>query len=168
MLLQIQSGAELLAVGRPRCPTLDLAAVGRGDERALAVCRQVAALNGLEDRVRLHGGCTPANLAPLTGPKTFVLCDCEGAELELLDPDRVPGLQRADILVELHESIVPGISRTIEERFAATHRVNFIRASARNPEACPLLARLTARQRRFAVNELRAGKTDWAYIESGQ
>ncbi len=133
---------------------------------ALELCREIAALNGVAGRLQLHGRCTVDNLQPVTGPKTFVLCDCEGTEAELLDPARVPGLKQSDILVELHSSIVPGIEETIRERFAPTHKVHFIPARPRKPEDYPSTGRLSPRSRRFAVNEFRVGKTDWAFIES--
>ena len=63
-------------------------------------------LNGVDARLELRGLCTPAELAAL-GPRaaaadTFVLMDCEGAEAELADPDAVPWLAGARLLIELH------------------------------------------------------------------
>jgi hypothetical protein len=45
--------------------------------------------------------------------------------LELLDPVAVPQLISTDILVELHEFIKPGVTRTIFSRFCDTHSVTF-------------------------------------------
>jgi hypothetical protein len=45
--------------------------------------------------------------------------DCKGAEVDILRPDVVPGLESACLLVELHDCMRPGVSRMMVDRFAA-------------------------------------------------
>jgi isocitrate dehydrogenase len=52
-----------------------------------------------------------------TGP-ALILCDIEGAEDSLLDPVAAPALAHADILVEAHDGMRPGLSARLAERFA--------------------------------------------------
>jgi hypothetical protein len=52
-----------------------------------------------------------------------VICDIEGAEGALLDPAAAPGLVHADILVEVHEGMRPGLVALLTGRFTATHRI---------------------------------------------
>jgi hypothetical protein len=93
------------------------------DRSRADVFRKYRRLNDLEARVELRGVCTPDSLerdvAGSEGP--FVIMDVEGAEDVLLDPERVPGLRRAEIIVELHEHLVPGVTERLRARFTESH-----------------------------------------------
>lgn len=96
------------------------------------VCRALAEENGVGDRVVMHGECTLDALAALpAGDRTFVLCDCEGAEAVLMDPQAAPVLREADLIVELHEFAAPGVQKTIESRFAPTHDIEIVDSRGR-------------------------------------
>lgn len=93
----------------------------------------LAALNGVKERIDLRGWCgvealSSAMQAP--GP-ILIICDCEGGERELLDPLRIAALAGADILVELHDFLVPGTSDLLRERFSATHNLEIIHMAPR-------------------------------------
>ncbi len=62
------------------------------DPIARKMCRRLAKLNGVRDRVEVRGECDTTYLWTLP-PHSFVLSDCEGAEKTLLDPDRAPALK---------------------------------------------------------------------------
>ena len=108
------------------------------DGQALAL--ELARRNGVEDRLAVHGHCDQATLARALGdaaqPVT-ILVDVEGFEGELLDLDSMPQLARADLLVEIHEWLTPGVRRTIEERFAATHHVRTFEQQRRTEADLP-------------------------------
>jgi len=95
--------------------------------------RRLARRNGVRQRIRIVGECTPAALdAALRGAeRPAIICDCEGAEDVLLDPGRVPNLRRALILVETHEGMVNGVERHLQEWFAPTHDIEVIRSRPR-------------------------------------
>jgi len=106
-----------------RCPRSRIVAYEMDRARA-GLLRRFEQLNGLDGRVELRGACgtedLATDLAGLTDP--FLIMDVEGAEDVLLDPVRVPGLERAEIVVELHEHFVPGVTERLRAAFAATHR----------------------------------------------
>jgi hypothetical protein len=52
-----------------------------------------------------------------------MMCDIEGAERELLDPDASPALKGMDIIVESHECLIQGITQLLIDRFKATHHI---------------------------------------------
>jgi hypothetical protein len=87
------------------------------------LCREMAELNGVADRLHVRGACDPDALAAVLRDRAFVLCDCEGYEVELLDPARVPQLETCTILAELHPLARAGVEATIRDRFARTHRI---------------------------------------------
>ncbi len=93
------------------------------DPQARLSCAAMATANGLEGRIEIGGLFAHADFAVCSGQKSLVLCDIEGAEGELLDPVAAPGLLRADILVEVHEGMRPGLVQLLAERFAPTHTI---------------------------------------------
>jgi hypothetical protein len=97
------------------------------DPAARQLAAELYALNGLDGRIVVRGKCGPDELAEATHHgRSLVICDCEGDEITLLDPDRVPGLTRSFILVEMHEFVVPGVTDQLQRRFAATHEISVI------------------------------------------
>lgn len=102
--------------------------------------REMASLNHVTDRVALHGLCTATLLDENLGSASsaLVVCDIEGAEEEVLNPENVPALRHADILVELHDIGVPGVSDRIRQRFEATHTITKITSRERTPNDWPL------------------------------
>jgi glycosyltransferase involved in cell wall biosynthesis len=106
--------------------------------------RLVAAENEVAERVQVEGECTPALLNDFTraAERPLVWIDVEGAEVELLDLQRVPGLRRAEIVVELHPLLVDRPRETLEERFASTHESRLVLGEDRRPEQFPLAGRL--------------------------
>jgi predicted O-methyltransferase YrrM len=131
-----------------------------------AVCEQLAAMNGVKERVLMRGLCDRDALIDAlhsgdTSQPALVVCDCEGGELELLDPAIVPGLATADLLIELHDIIAPGITRTIAARFAPTHRLEFVRSVDRDPDVYPALHSLSPDDRAFLISEHRKGPMEW-------
>jgi hypothetical protein len=78
--------------------------------------------------VDIRGECTVAELQSMlsTEGRSLVVCDVEGAELQLLDPLAVPALEKVAILVELHEFVVRGITDVLKKRFSETHDIEHI------------------------------------------
>lgn len=117
--------------------------------------------NGVADRVDVRGTCTVATLAAELEGRALLVVDCEGAELELLDPAAVPALRESAAVVELHDFVDPSISRTLVERFAPTHDTALVSEPAREPHELPELRELSAEERRLAVDELRPASMSW-------
>jgi hypothetical protein len=132
---------------------------------------RLAALNGVAGRLELRGLCTAAELADLeprvgAGP-VAVIMDCEGAEATLADPEAVPWLVRASLLVELHPAAEAGIRETLEHRLAPTHELELIagttrRASQFDSRLQPIRG-LRRIDRELLVAEFRDGSQDWLF-----
>jgi hypothetical protein len=134
------------------------------DPAAREQCRLLAEHNGVAGRVELRGEATAAELAALDGDGVAVLCDCEGCEVELLDPAVVPALRRRTLLVELHDFAVAGATETIRARFAPTHDVELIEGRGRDGVRPPELAGLPDRDRLRLLGERRPGPMRWAWL----
>lgn len=114
---------------------------------------RAAEANGVAERLRIAGGCDAAALAQLPLDGALVVIDCEGAELDILDPAIAPGLAASHLLVELHDMIDPRITPTLRARFRATHEIEIIGAASRDARSFPTLAGLCAADQADALNE---------------
>jgi hypothetical protein len=56
----------------------------------------------------------------------FVFMDCEGYEVELLNPKLFLWQVNANFLIELHPFYVPNLIATLSDRFKETHEINLI------------------------------------------
>ena len=135
---------------------------------ARSECRTLAGVNQVEERVIVDGECTPEKLNAICSARSLVFCDCEGYELELLDPDKAPHLRNADIIVELHDfmRIDIAITPTILSRFANTHDVTVTGVRRRSAEDFPCLSILPREVRARALHEDRVQYQQWAYLRA--
>jgi len=133
------------------------------DEKARAICARAALANQVGARARVAGICTFDSLRETISKndRNLLLIDCEGAELELLDPKEVPGIQACDVIVECHDFLNPSITATLRDRFAETHDVEIISEGSRNPNQFPSLQRWGSLDRWLAVNENRPMTMNW-------
>jgi hypothetical protein len=134
------------------------------DAGARERCAALGELNGVAERLRVGEACTAEDLERLPEDGVVLLCDAEGYERELLDPERVPRLAGWPLLVELHDFLDPSITTTIVERFAATHDVQLIEERPRDGHDVPELRELPAAQRRVLLDENRPERMRWAYL----
>jgi hypothetical protein len=103
--------------------------------QAQAMCRQAATTNEVLDRLEIAGECDHAAMSRIIGQhaSALLVVDCEGAEGKLLNPAACPALRQADIIVECHEFIVPGITDLLTRRFADSHDIVRVEEGGRNP-----------------------------------
>ncbi len=163
-IVNVGSAEGYYAVGLAlRLPAADVFAFD-SDPYAQYLNRRLAARNGVRERLRVEGICTPSRLAEVVRGRTLLVVDCEGCELELLRPDLVPGLAQADLVVELHDFLDPAISGKVLGRFTESHDAKVVDSVARDPGAYPALGSLPPAERHEAVDEHRPGPMQWAVL----
>ena len=98
------------------------------EEKGQAALKELAELNNVTSRVEIRGKCNPEDLARVlaTSERALVLCDVEGDEEILVNPEVIPSLALMHLLVEMHEFISAGITERVSKRFSATHNVRRI------------------------------------------
>jgi hypothetical protein len=126
-------------------------------------CAELARVNGVGDRVRIAGECTPSTLAEVSEARVALLSDCEGYEKILLDPDLAPNLRNWSIIVEQHDLHDPTIAATIARRFHETHEIEVIDYVPPDGEGIAELGWLTDEQIRFVLSE-RPFPMSWAML----
>jgi hypothetical protein len=127
-------------------------------------CRELAAMNDVAQRIEVGGLFGHADFDLCTQAKTVVICDIEGAEADLLNPSLAKGLLAADILVEVHDCFVPGLSRQIAQRFEATHNIRLLPRANPSGELPQWFDDLSDLDRLLAIWEWRMGPTPWLWM----
>jgi hypothetical protein len=131
--------------------------------RAHRLLGRIAKRNQLSEKIKKHLDCSVVNFEKVLHDATrpVVIMDCEGSEDELLDPQSAPSLLKATILVELHESLRPGITQRIEHRFSKTHRVERLQSVERSLNDLPPNLMLSEEDAVFGMSEGRTTTMEW-------
>jgi hypothetical protein len=132
--------------------------------KAQELCRALAMANDVADRVQIGGLMAHEDFEICRRQKSLVLCDIEGAEEDLLDPVKAPGLLSADILVETHDTFHPGLSQKIAERFKASHHLRLIGRKLDDSALPAWMEQLSDLDRLIALWEWRGGPTPWLWM----
>jgi precorrin-6B methylase 2 len=173
LVVNIGASAGYYAVGAARRLPDALVIAVDTEPSALALCRQLASANGVADRVRMKRRVTTGKLRRWLTPGALLISDCEGCELEVLDPVKVPQLREADVIVELHDTVNATISQTILSRFAPTHDTTVVNGAERSPDVAryPALAKVPPVIWTEVLDEHRwppppDPRTSWAVLET--
>lgn len=140
---------------------------------ATRLCRQMAELNGVGDRVILGSFCDPEVLKtiPFTG-RALIVSDCESYEKQLFTPEIVRQLAAHDVFIEVHDDVDINISTLLQARFAATHRMESILSIddilKAKTYAYPELEKYDLAGRKILVGERRPHIMEWLYFQSKQ
>ena len=132
-------------------------------------CEKLAALNGVSERISVGCLCDHQTLQERCQPGSLVVCDIEGAEMELLDPDKVSALRNADILVEVHDTDEPAIENALKRRFEPSHEIQAIYASdrmdwiAQHGKYVEVLGQSSALE---SVDESRGSPQSWLWMKA--
>ena len=111
----------------------------------------------------MRGTCTAEELSALAPDEAFVLCDCEGAEVEIFTEPAIGQLRSSTVLIELHdEQAGVDVLSMLRPRFEDTHAVTTIERQPRNADEYPSLAALSPEARALALGEFRASPISWA------
>ena len=168
VVLNIGSAEGYYAVGLAlrmpgaRICAFDISEVAR--EKSVVLARA----NNVAERVQVGGRFSPPDFEAHRGATVLVVCDIEGAERELLDPEKASALKHMDIIVESHDCIVSGTTSLLMERFQSTHEIELVadngsRALQDPPSWFNDLAHL---DQVLATWEWRSGPTPWLVMNS--
>jgi hypothetical protein len=126
----------------------------------------MAKLNGVSNRLAIHGQCALPDLSAALKPGTsnLVIMDVEGAEDELLDAQRCAGLGSAWILVETHEHLAPGVTGRLMRRFEATHEIKRIDSQPLSATTLPTIPGLSPATIRLLADEMRSHPMSWLWM----
>lgn len=135
-------------------------------EVARRLCRELAHLNDVGGRVEVRGQCKAAELDNVIAGKCLLICDCEGAEVEFLDPVQVPALAGCDLIVETHDAIGAPSSGVLKDRFSESHRLQSMLSRGRTHKDYSVVMEMPSRYRAVSVSELRPEGQEWLWLIS--
>ena len=166
-IVDIGAAEGYYAVGlAQRIPASSVVAF-EAEESRHALLRELASSNEVLDRVQIKGRCTAASLSESLDEtaRTLVVCDIEGAELDLIDPATAPGLRHADVLVEIHPWGHEQMSEAIWQRFQETHAIREIDARPRALVDLPSAAHALSESAALAcMDETRPCPMSWLWM----
>ncbi len=126
-------------------------------------------LNNVAARVVVHGKMTLEEMKAIQlNESTLVLCDCDGQEVPLIDPEKFKGLRKCDLLVELHEYEISGptISELFQQRFSQSHDMvfrNLRKRDMRPYEVIPEFKDLKIIEKEALLSEGRQFSIGWVF-----
>ena len=165
MIINVGAAEGFFSVGLAKVfPDAKLIAYEAKEEN-IAFCDNLARINQVADRVTTRGFCTAELLAAETpSAPVLVWMDIDTGERAVLDPVAVPWLRNADIVVELHDCLEPGLTELIRSRFVSTHEIEQITNSGLDYKNYPVLRNLLFTEIYALVGEDRRGLQDWFFM----
>jgi hypothetical protein len=131
------------------------------DEKARRACAELAVRNDVADRVTIGGAFAEDGFQAFAGRRVLVMVDAEGAELDILRPDRNPALAAMRIVVETHDVYRRGALQTLMDRFSPTHEIVVVREQPKTADLPAWLYDLSHLDQLLAVWEWREAPTPW-------
>jgi hypothetical protein len=137
---------------------------------AQKTCTELAAKNGVSERVQVGALFKPEDFNAYLGQRVLILCDIEGAELELLNPQAAPALTTMDLIVESHECLKPGVTQNLIDRFTPTHHITMVHDDGQRQlsNAPTWFQNLAHLDQLLATWEWRSGPTPWLVMHAKQ
>lgn len=128
-------------------------------KKSLNILKKTASLNGVDIKV-------DATVEEFMAGIDLVICDVEGDEINYLKPDWFPGLLKADIIVECHDTEDYPMSQILNDRFCFTHDIEHIVEGARDPNKYLFLRQRESLHRWMAVCEGRPCTMNWLVMKA--
>jgi hypothetical protein len=129
-------------------------------------CLNLARLNNVETRIQIGGEFKGTDFERLPTNRVFLMCDIEGAERELLNPQLFTNLCNMDLLVEMHQIAEHQTDKLIEQRFKETHFYKKIEATMPDIPVPQALSESDELDKLLAIWEWRIQPTPWAILLS--
>lgn len=114
----------------PECKLYAFETTARGRE----LINRLAQNNGVANRVEVLGHCTQELFREKCEfhKPSFIIMDIEGGEGELLSSNLRDLVRNAEILVEVHPGMVPGVDVLVKNAMLKTHNIHTIRPEPRS------------------------------------
>lgn len=167
-ILNIGCAEGYYAVGMARRMPITQVLAFDLNPKAQDVCTALAQKNKVTNRVKVGALFKPEDFAKYTNQKVLVLCDIEGAEKDLLNPELTPTLKGIDLIVESHECLIPGITQILIDRFKDTHQITLVQDNGQRQlkDAPQWFNNLAHLDQLLATWEWRSGPTPWLVMNA--
>jgi hypothetical protein len=129
--------------------------------------RELYTKNNLTNNLTLLGEATKENVSSYITKDTLIICDCEGGEIDILDPVNASAFKNVKTaIIELHDFIRPKAKEILTERFKDTHTIAIIPFALANPDDFPFLATVTDKKDLYELRRERGcQEQEWMILE---
>jgi hypothetical protein len=131
---------------------------------ARRLCAETAVASAVDGRVRIGKRFSVGALASIPVDRALLLCDIEGAEVQLLDRAAATALAASVVVVEVHEDSFPGASDRLRRAFADSHHAMTVNQRPRL-NAPQQIAGWSADERSRVLCEFRGSRLHWIVFE---
>jgi hypothetical protein len=136
------------------------------DGTARELCRQMSNLNGVAERITIKDFFSTDSFKEIPADKkTLIICDCEGYEAELFNPETLGYLVNTTLLIETHDFIDPMISIRLEKLLSTSHDIRVVQSLDDLLKAkyysFKELDTLSIQQRKEVLKEMRPVIMEW-------
>lgn len=141
------------------------------NEVARELCREMAIINNVSERVKIHSQCTAEILRQFnfTG-KGLIISDCEGFEKNVFNKENVNNLKGCDLIIETHDFLDINISSTIKDLFEKTHDLISVKSIDDIEKALTydlkILENLSLEDKLMYLSEHRPSIMEWVICKS--
>jgi hypothetical protein len=125
------------------------------DSWARKAIAQMRTINGCDDRIVIEGLCDVHWLQRHLCAGALIVSDCEGYEGILFDPQVVPGLSLAVMVIETHDHEVAGVTQVLLERFDQSHHLLVVPSGSVDRVAPVDISFLSKAEKRLALSDVR-------------
>jgi precorrin-6B methylase 2 len=111
---------------------------------ALELLQELAKTNNIKNQLALFIKCEPKLLETQITQNTLLICDAEGFEHEILNPQNTKSLKDVQtIIVETHDHIISNTTQELITRFSDTHTAEELQYSKADKTNYPFLSEIT-------------------------
>lgn len=137
------------------------------EESALRLTRELYDKNNLPNELVLEKDCTHEKLSQQIVKNTLIICDAEGFEKIILDPEKCPSLKDVQtLLIESHDFIYPDMKNILIRRFSHSHDITTVAFKHANEKNYPFLHQMKNKLDRYNIlYERVAQDQEWLILE---
>ena len=138
---------------------------------ARELCREMAIVNNVSQRVNIHSQCTSEILKKFNfNGKGLIVSDCEGFEKNVFNKENVNNLKRCDLIIETHDFLDINISSTIKDLFEKSHDLISVKSIDDIEKALTynfkILENLSLEDKLMYLSEHRPSIMEWVICKS--
>jgi hypothetical protein len=98
--------------------------------------------------------------------KSLIFIDVEGYEYFYLNINNISNLTKSDIIVEIHNFIIPNLEEILSKRFQNTHHIRIIKDPNTRLSSYYNLNNFSNEQKEFLIDEKRYKNMSWMFLST--
>jgi hypothetical protein len=135
------------------------------DKRGILLLNKIKYLNNLNN-LSTSSEITYNFINDIIFKKSLIFIDVEGYEYFYLNLDNIPNLNKSDIIVEVHNFIIPNLEEILIKRFQNSHHMHVIKDPNTRLSSYYNLNKFSNTQKEFLIDEKRYKNMSWMFLIS--